>query len=119
MVNPPRELAAAASRYVIFDGAMATYLHQCGVPIRVCAEELNLSKPMLVEQVHRAYVEAGATVVQTNTFAANRLDLARYGLDAETAAINHQAVITARVAAAQRASVYGTMGPAAPATVPC
>ncbi|GLG00686.1 bifunctional homocysteine S-methyltransferase/methylenetetrahydrofolate reductase [Alicyclobacillus hesperidum subsp. aegles] len=112
----PRELAVAGGRYVIFDGAMATYLHQCGVPIRVCAEELNLSKPRLIEQIHRAYVEAGATVVQTNTFAANRLDLARHGLDAQTVAINEQAVLTARAAVADRASVYGTMGPAAGGT---
>lgn len=98
-------------QFVIGDGAMATYLHQFGVPIRVCAEELNISSPRLVEQVHAAYVAAGSTVIQTNTFAANRSSLERYELESEMARINQAAVDLARRAAGDKASVYATMGP--------
>lgn len=97
--------------YVIGDGAMATYLHQCGVPIRVCAEELNLSNPKLVEEVHAAYVQAGATLIQTNTFAANRRHLVRYGLEQSVYEVNARAVNIASQAASGQASVYGTIGP--------
>nr|WP_083511377.1 bifunctional homocysteine S-methyltransferase/methylenetetrahydrofolate reductase [Alicyclobacillus acidiphilus] len=98
--------------YVVGDGAMATYLHQCGVPIRVCAEELNLSNPKLVEDVHRSYVEAGSTLIQTNTFAGNGEHLSRYGLDTKVRELNRRAVEIARAATARTdAMVYGTIGP--------
>ncbi|GMA61418.1 bifunctional homocysteine S-methyltransferase/methylenetetrahydrofolate reductase [Alicyclobacillus fastidiosus] len=107
----PRGVQVGSTTFVIGDGAMATYLHQCGVPIRVCAEELNLSSPTLVEDVHRAYVQAGATLIQTNTFGANRTSLERHGLADKVSDINHAAVVIARRAAAQKACVYGTIGP--------
>jgi homocysteine S-methyltransferase len=97
-------------KFVIGDGAMATYLHQCGVPIRVCAEELNLSSPHIVEQVHRAYVNAGATVIQTNSFAANRSNLSRYDLADKVDEVNQAAVAIARQACADQAAVFGTIG---------
>ncbi|WP_326492566.1 homocysteine S-methyltransferase family protein [Alicyclobacillus dauci] len=107
----PQGIRVGSRTYVVGDGAMATYLHQCGVPIRVCAEELNLSSAKLVEEVHRSYVEAGATVIQTNTFAANGRSLARHGLREQVSAVNRAAVEIAFRAAGERASVYGTIGP--------
>ncbi|MFB5192125.1 bifunctional homocysteine S-methyltransferase/methylenetetrahydrofolate reductase [Alicyclobacillus fastidiosus] len=107
----PRGVQVGSTSFVIGDGAMATYLHQCGVPIRVCAEELNLSSPTLVEDVHQAYVQAGATLIQTNTFGANRTSLERYGLADRVSDINRAAVVIARRAALQTARVYGTIGP--------
>lgn len=98
-------------KFVVGDGAMSTYLHQCGVPIRVCAEELNLSSRKLIEEVHRAYVEAGATLIQTNTFAANRTSLGRYGLAHQVRDVNEAAVQIALASADGRASVFGTIGP--------
>ncbi|WP_206922187.1 bifunctional homocysteine S-methyltransferase/methylenetetrahydrofolate reductase [Alicyclobacillus suci] len=111
VVWPAHSLQVGNRRYVIGDGAMATYLHQRGVPIRVSAEALNLSDPALVEEVHRAYVQAGSTMIQTNTFAANRRSLARHGLGNRVREVNQTAVAIARKAAGQAASVYGTIAP--------
>ena len=69
------------SRIVLFDGAMGTMLYGKGVFINQCYEELSLRAPDLVGEVHRAYVKAGAQVLETNSFGANRLRLTQYGLE--------------------------------------
>lgn len=86
-------------RVVLGDGAMATMLHQSGVPIRTCYEELSLSHPKWVRDVHLAYIAAGAEVIQTNTFGAHRIGLERYGLAHRLEDINRAAVAVAREAA--------------------
>lgn len=68
-------------RVVLGDGAMATMLHHAGVPVRTCYEELSLTHPQLVRDVHIAYIRAGADVIQTNTFSGHRLGLRRYGVE--------------------------------------
>ncbi|MCL6636548.1 MAG: bifunctional homocysteine S-methyltransferase/methylenetetrahydrofolate reductase [Alicyclobacillus sp.] len=103
-------LERARKGVVVGDGAMATLLHQTGVPIRTCFEELCVTHPEWVERVHRAYVEAGADWVQTNTFSGNRLGLERYGLGHQVTAINRAAARVARTAANGRALVLGTIG---------
>lgn len=80
----------------IGDGAMATLLHQWGVPIRTCYEALSVSMPEWVGNVHKAYLKAGANFIQTNTFGAHRSGLARYHIESEVEAINHAAVQVAR-----------------------
>ncbi|OFW75043.1 MAG: bifunctional homocysteine S-methyltransferase/methylenetetrahydrofolate reductase, partial [Alicyclobacillus sp. RIFOXYA1_FULL_53_8] len=95
---------------VIGDGAMATFLHQSGVPVRTCYEELCLSNPQLVEDVHRAYITAGATLLQTNTFSANRAGLGRYGLENLVQELNQRAAQIALRAAQGKAFVFGTIG---------
>lgn len=95
---------------VLTDGAMTTWLHQLGVPIRTCAEELNLSLPAWVLDVHRAYVAAGSNVIQTNTFSAHRSGLERYGLGDKVAEINRAGAKIALQAAGDKAAVYGTIG---------
>lgn len=95
---------------VVGDGAMATLLHQSGVPVRACYEELSVTAPALVRSVHKAYIEAGARVIQTNTFSAHRAGLSRYGLEDQLGAINRAAVRVAREAAESSAFVLGTVG---------
>ena len=105
-----RELLAD-ERVHVFDGAMGTMLYARGVFINVCFDELNLRQPELVREVHAAYVKAGAEILETNTFGANPVKLAHYGLAEQTHAINSRAAALAREAAGERASVVGAMGP--------
>ena len=101
----------ADGRVHVFDGAMGTMLYAKGVFINVCYDELNLRASDLVREVHVAYVRAGAEILETNTFGANPLKLAHYGLAGETHAINRRAAELARDAAAGRALVAGAIGP--------
>lgn len=96
---------------VIFDGAMGTMLYARGVFINQCYDELVLRAPDLVREVHAAYVKAGAEVVETNTFGANRTKLTQYGLDTQVAAINTRAAQLAREAAGPDRLVAGAVGP--------
>lgn len=93
---------------LIADGAMGTLLYSYGTDS--CFEELNLSHPDQIQNIHRAYIEAGADVIQTNTYAANFLKLQRYGLEDSIKEINSAAVRNAKQAALNNAYVLGTMG---------
>jgi methionine synthase I (cobalamin-dependent)/5,10-methylenetetrahydrofolate reductase len=95
----------------VADGAMGTVLYGKGIFINRCFDELNLSMPELVKETHRDYVRAGAEIVETNTFGANRARLATFGLADKLAAINQAGVRLAREAAADTAFVAGAMGP--------
>jgi homocysteine S-methyltransferase len=90
---------------------MGTMLYSRGVFVNVCYDELNLSQPALVQEVHEAYVQAGAEILETNTFGANPVKLSSHGLDDETESINRAAVGIARRAANGRALVVGAIGP--------
>jgi methionine synthase I (cobalamin-dependent)/5,10-methylenetetrahydrofolate reductase len=81
---------------ILSDGAMGTVLHARGVAFEECFDGLNLTKPSLVAEVHHEYVEAGANMIQTNTFGANRYKLARHGLEDKVAQINQSGVELAR-----------------------
>ncbi|KNX35052.1 MULTISPECIES: bifunctional homocysteine S-methyltransferase/methylenetetrahydrofolate reductase [Bacillus amyloliquefaciens group] len=94
-------------RILIGDGAMGTLLYSYGIDR--CFEELNVSKPEEIKRIHKAYVEAGADIIQTNTYGANFIKLSRYGLEDETKKINQEAVRVAR-ASSDGAYVLGTMG---------
>ncbi len=100
---------------ILADGAMGTLLHSQGVPIDSCFDELNLSNPALVSEIHRAYLEAGAEIVETNTFGANRFKLGEHGLEGQVAAINRAAVSLARQAVEATSQpnryVAGSVGP--------
>src|SRR5216117_4095975 len=95
----------------VLDGAMGTMLYAKGFFLNVCYDELNLSQPALVQEVHEAYVQAGAEILETNTFGANPVKLSSHGLDDETESINRAAVGIARRAANGRALVVGAIGP--------
>jgi len=99
------------SRVHVVDGAMGTMLYGRGVFLNVCYDELNLRQPELVREIHREYLRAGAEVLETNTFGANPLKLASYGLADDTERINSAAAGLAREAAGARAAVAGAIGP--------
>ncbi len=96
---------------VLTDGAWGTQLQASGLPASACADAWNLSHPDIVEQVARAYVEAGSRVLLTNTFRANRLALEGLGLGNQLAAINRAGVEISRRAAAGAAWVFASLGP--------
>lgn len=79
---------------LIADAAMGTLLYSYGIDR--CFEELNVSNPQEIERIHREYIEAGAKIIQTNTYGANRIKLARYGLENEVQEINAKAVEIAK-----------------------
>jgi len=98
-------------RPVVFDGAMGTMIYQRGVFLNVCYDELCLTKPDLISAIHREYVEAGAEVIETNTFGANRMKLTPYGLGDKVADMNRAAVRLARAEAGESVYVCGSAGP--------
>src|SRR5437899_1745453 len=85
-----------AERPILADGAMGTMLYARGVPIDACFDVLNLHDPRAVQAIHREYVTAGADLLETNTFGANRFKLAVHGLDARVREINRAGVRLAR-----------------------
>jgi homocysteine S-methyltransferase len=101
-----------AQRVIVADGAMGTMLYSRGVFINRCFDELNVAQPDLVRQIHREYVKAGAEILETNTFGANRARLAAFGMAEKLVAINQAGVRIAREAAGgNNVYVAGAMGP--------
>jgi homocysteine S-methyltransferase len=98
-------------RVHVLDGAMGTMLYSRGVFVSACYDELSVSQPALVQEVHESYVQAGAEILETNTFGANPVKLSSHGLDDDTETINRAAVAIARKAARGRALVVGAIGP--------
>ena len=97
---------------VIGDGAMGTVLYQHGAFLNTCFDELNLTRPDLIEQIHAEYIAAGCDFIESNTFGANPIKLARFGLAEKCALINREAVKIARRAAQNTgAMVAGAVGP--------
>lgn len=99
---------------LVADGAMGTMLYDRGIYIHRCFDELNLSQADLVGEIHRAYLAAGAELIETNTFGANREKLLHHGLESKVADINRAGAWIARRAARDlggRALVAGSVGP--------
>jgi methionine synthase I (cobalamin-dependent)/5,10-methylenetetrahydrofolate reductase len=96
---------------IVFDGGTGTYLYEKGVFINRCFEELNLTNPELVKQVHRDYLLAGADVIETNTFGANRFKLAPHGLNEKIYDIIYAGAKLAREVAGDKILVAGSVGP--------
>ena len=95
----------------IFDGAMGTMLQNAGMKTGDCPEYLNITNPKMVQDVHRAYFEAGSDIIETNTFGASRIKLAEYNLSDKVAEINTAAVQNVKIATDGKAKVAGSMGP--------
>ncbi len=94
--NRFRQMLRTAPLPILRDGAMGTMLHSYGIGIDACFDHLNITRPALVAQIHRAYIEAGAQIIQTNTFGANRYKLAEHDLEDAVEAINRAGVELAR-----------------------
>ncbi|XEC96973.1 bifunctional homocysteine S-methyltransferase/methylenetetrahydrofolate reductase [Paenibacillus tarimensis] len=92
------------------DGAMGTFLYQQGFPVGISYEEFNTLRPEVIENVHRLYYEAGARVIETNTFSANAEKLSKYGLESDVELINRAGVRIARSAVGDDAYVVGAVG---------
>ncbi len=104
-------LKALDDHLILGDGAMGSQIYARGVLIGRSYDALNLSQPDLVRSIHKDYVEAGAELVETNTFTANRLRLQRYELESKMREINVAGARLAREAAGRRAFVAGSVGP--------
>ncbi len=98
-------------RIIIGDGAMGSRLYELGVAPTSSYDQLNLTRPDLVRQIHGEYLQAGAQLLETNAFSANRMRLATFGLESQVAQINRQAVALAKEVAGNSAFVAGTVGP--------
>jgi methionine synthase / methylenetetrahydrofolate reductase(NADPH) len=96
---------------LLCDGGMGTMLYAKGVYINTCFDELNITGPDLVREVHAEYLRSGADVIETNTFGANRFKLKKFGLEDKTASINRAGASIARDAAGPDALVAGAIGP--------
>src|SRR5512140_404836 len=107
-------LERLTSEVLLADGAMGTMLHSHGVSFDKCFDELNLTNPGAVAEIHRAYIDAGAQLILTNTFGSNRYKLSKHGLEKQVGEINRMGVELARrtVAASYKdILVAGDIGP--------
>jgi methionine synthase I (cobalamin-dependent)/5,10-methylenetetrahydrofolate reductase len=107
-------LSTISSTTLLADGAMGTMLHARGVGFDTCFDELNLANPSAVAEIHRAYIEAGAQLIITNTFGANRFKLTKHGLQDDVIEINKAGVdLAKRVVSASFREVWvaGDVGP--------
>ncbi len=104
----------ASGEPILADGAMGTQLHARGIPFDACFDELNLSQPELILEIHREYLEAGARIIETNTFGANQHKLSSHGLEHQVVEINAAGVALAKQAIDETgadALVAGSVGP--------
>src|SRR5689334_4919825 len=113
-VNHPFLVRLQQERPIICDGAMGTMLYSLGVPANHCFDECNVSQPHLVRQVHEAYIKAGAEIIETNTYGANRFKLGTYDLSDKVKKINSRGARLARESreiSGQPVLVAGAVGP--------
>ncbi|MCK6626773.1 MAG: bifunctional homocysteine S-methyltransferase/methylenetetrahydrofolate reductase [Anaerolineae bacterium] len=109
------------ARPLLCDGAMGTMIYSKGIPFEQCFDALNLTNPALIADIHRGYIDAGANVIETNTFGANRLKLSEYGLAEQMADINRAGVHLARRvvdASFKEVFIAGSVGPLGPRLAP-
>src|SRR5690348_8791436 len=107
----PPFLDAVKRGLLISDGAMGSLLYERGVFVTQNFEQLNVTRPDVIRKIHADYVEAGAQVIETNTFGANRVRLERHGLVGEVRAFNLAGARIAREVAGSAVYVAGSMGP--------
>ncbi len=96
---------------LLFDGAIGTLIYQKGIFIDKCYDELNLTHPDLIQSIHQEYLNAGAMVIETNTFGANRYMLQKHNLDRQVREINTQGAKLTREVVEDHGFVAGSIGP--------
>ncbi|MCK5116515.1 MAG: homocysteine S-methyltransferase family protein [Candidatus Aegiribacteria sp.] len=96
---------------LVADGAMGTMLFERGLKSGECPEAINLTRPSVLEEIARLYLDAGADIIQTNTFGGSPLKLASYSLEEKALLINRNAVLAVKRAVSGRAYVSGSCGP--------
>lgn len=114
-------LSRLDSTPLLGDGAMGTMIYAKGIPFERCFDELNLSAPALIADIHRAYIDAGANLIETNTFGANRFKLNEHGLAGKVAEVNRAGVHLARrvvEASFKELFIAGAIGPVGPRLAP-
>src|SRR3954469_5807154 len=104
-------LEAVRESLLVFDGAMGSLLYERGIFVTQNFEQLNVSRPDVVRKIHGDYLAAGAQVIETNTYGANRFCLERHGLVGEVRAFNLAGARVAREVASADAYVAGAIGP--------
>jgi len=107
-------LLEASPAPLLADGAMGTMIHAHGIDFKECFDALNLENPALIAEIHRGYIEAGAQIILTNTFGANRYRLSDHGLEERVAEINRAGVELARrvvLASFREVLIAGDVGP--------
>jgi len=109
--SKPPLLERLKKTVLVADGAMGTMVSQVSPRPVECIEELTLASPLLIADIHRQYVRAGANIIETNTFAANRIALSRFRLEDKTVEINRRSVALARAEAGADVYVAGSIGP--------
>ncbi|AIQ58201.1 bifunctional homocysteine S-methyltransferase/methylenetetrahydrofolate reductase [Paenibacillus borealis] len=102
--------SAWENNVLVGDGAMGTFLYQKGFPVGISYEELNLTSPEVIEDVHRSYIEAGSVLLESNTYSANYDKLSKFGLESKVAEINRAGIRIARTAAGENGYVVGAVG---------
>lgn len=112
-MDMPKTFREALDRKLplLFDGATGTELYNRGIFINRCFEDANLSSPAMISELHRDYLKAGAEVLSTNSWGANRYKLAKHNLQDQTLQINRRAAQLAKEVAGQQAFVTGSVGP--------
>lgn len=103
-------IEAINEKTLVFDGAMGTTIYSKGVFINTCFDELNLTRPDLIKEIHQGYIDAGADVILTNTFGANSIKLKKYGLGGKCKEINTAGVRIAKEVAGDEIYVLGSVG---------
>jgi len=98
-------------KIIVSDGAMGTMLFERGLQTGDCPELLNLSKPKILEEIAKIYFEAGADIIQTNTFGGSPLKLSDYELEDKCEEINSKAVESVRKVIGENAYISGSCGP--------
>ncbi len=104
-------LSALAGRVLVCDGAMGTMLQAAGMPVGHCSEEWNISHPKVIQSIHQAYIDAGADIVETNSFGGTRFRLEAHGHGDSVSEFNQKAAQIAKSVCPEGKWVGGSVGP--------